>query len=135
MEVSILVAKIIGLYYVLVGLGLLLNGAYYRKAFSSLVKDSGFMFYGGMMSLLAGFLIVNYHNFWVNDWTVIITVFGWLALIKGALLLLAPNFFTGFNSKIFKHSVVLGVFVLLLGLVFGYFGFCLPEVIEVIDVM
>jgi 1,4-dihydroxy-2-naphthoate octaprenyltransferase len=39
----------------------------------------------GMFALLAGLAIVNVHNLWVSDWRVIITILGWLAIVRGAL--------------------------------------------------
>ena len=124
MELSILVAKIFGLSYVLLGLGMLLNGAYYKKAFEGFLKDAGLMLFGGMAALIIGFLLVNSHNIWVNDWTVIVTILGWLALLKGALIFLAPKFLLNLSAKILKHTTFMGVFVVLAGLIVGYFGFC-----------
>jgi len=123
METSILVAQILGLVYVVIGLGMLINGAYYKKAFDELLKNSGFMLLGGMMALVVGFLIVSNHNVWVQDWTVLVTIIGWLALLKGVLIFLAPKFLIKLSSSILKKTNLIGLFAIILGLVFGYFGF------------
>ena len=38
----------------------------------------------------AGLAIVLTHNIWAADWRVLITLFGWLNVIGGALRLFAP---------------------------------------------
>jgi hypothetical protein len=43
-----------------------------------------------MLTLVAGLAIVNAHNLWVTDWRVIITVLGWLAIIRGVVAILFP---------------------------------------------
>jgi len=123
MEVSILVAQVYGLICVALGLGLLINGAYYKKVFNALLKDSGYMFFGGIMALVVGFLIVSSHNVWVKDWTVLVTIIGWIALLKGITLFLAPKFLVDLSRPMLKNMKLVGVGVLVLGLVMGYFGF------------
>src|SRR5262245_26115411 len=54
----------------------------------------------GMFALLAGLAIVNAHNLWVSDWRVIITILGWLAIVRGALSLLFPNKMYGIGEAI-----------------------------------
>ncbi len=123
METSILVAQILALVYVVLGLGMLINGAYYKKAFDELLKNPGFMLLGGMMALVVGFLIVSNHNVWVQDWTVLVTIIGWLALLKGVLIFLAPKFLIKLSASILKKTNLIGLCAIILGLVFGYFGF------------
>ncbi len=123
METSILIAKMVAVFYVAVGLGILFNHVYFKKMINEMMKSAGFFYLGGIMALLAGFLIVNFHNVWVWDWTVIITVLGWLALLKGILLLLAPQVLVVF-ARLFTNILwVAGVFALVMGGVLGYFGF------------
>jgi len=98
METSILIAKIIGLIYVAFGVGLLLNKSYYIKAINSLLEDSSYFIIGGLLAIIIGILIIEYHNIWSNDWTVLITIIGWIALIKGIILLAFPPVFDTFLS-------------------------------------
>ncbi len=123
METSVFIAKLFAVAYLGVGLGLLVNYDYFKKAFNEMMKSAAFLFYGGVMALLAGFLIVNVHNVWVQDWTVIITVLGWLALLKGALLLLLPKVMVAFTKFFVKFAWLAIVVALVLGGVLGYFGF------------
>lgn len=125
MELSIFIAKIIAVVYLSVGVGMLLNGKYFKKMMNDMMGSPGQIYLGGLMALIAGFLIVTYHNIWVKDWTVIITVLGWMALVKGVTLLAFPKatleMFKGMMKK--WNFSIMGVFVIILGLILGYFGF------------
>jgi uncharacterized protein YjeT (DUF2065 family) len=125
METSIFIAQIIAVVYVLAGLGMLLNKAYYHKGINAMLKDSGFLLLGGMLSTVAGFLIITYHNIWVQDWTVIITIFGWLALIKGILFLVFPNKLDFITDMYKKQNMVniAALVALVIGVILGYYGF------------
>ena len=42
-------------------------------------------------SLTAGLSILNAHNVWVLDWTLIVTLFGWALVLGGAARIVAPS--------------------------------------------
>jgi len=126
METSMLIAKLIGLIYLVIGLGLVFNPRYYHKMFDDLLNDAPLNYISGLISLISGFLLVVFHNIWINNWVVIITVFGWLLLCKGILLIVFPEIVKTISKGLFKTSsafLVDGLIILILGLVFAYFGF------------
>jgi uncharacterized protein YjeT (DUF2065 family) len=126
MEISIIFARFLGLLYVAVGLGLLFNKNYYQKIFSDFLNNVAMLYIGGILALIFGFLLVTYHNVWVGSWVVIITVIGWLALMKGIFILVCPSLMQRFVQYLLnkpKFLQIEGVFALILGLVLGYFGF------------
>ena len=125
MELSVLVAKLYGAVMVALGLGLLFNLAYYKKTFSEMLKNKTYVFLGGIFALVVGLLLVLHHNIWEASWVVIITIFGWLGLVKGVLLLVVPGFADFFEGW-FKNKgllIAMGVGSLVLGGVLLYFGF------------
>jgi len=125
METSLFIAKIIGVIYTSFGIGLLLNKKYYKSTFAKLIHDSTYTILGGFMAIILGFFILEYHSGSEDDWTVIITVIGWIAIVKGILLIALPRAFGVFKSM-FENTKTLNVltlFVLLFGLLFLYFGF------------
>ena len=80
----------------------------------------------GMFALLAGLGIVNAHNLWVSDWRVIITILGWLAIIRGALSLLFPNKMYGIGEAILASrsgTMISAVIVLVVGGVLSWMGY------------
>tara|TARA_R110001583_G_scaffold103863_3_gene251128 strand:- start:18095 stop:18478 length:384 start_codon:yes stop_codon:yes gene_type:complete len=125
MEIAILTAKILGIIYLSFGVGLLFNKDYYAKAIEDLLKNTGFMISGGFLAIVMGLCIIEYHNIWVKNWTVIITIIGWIALLKGILLLAFPKFASFFSPmlKSKKLYMILIPSVILFGLVLIYFGF------------
>jgi hypothetical protein len=80
----------------------------------------------GMFALLAGLAIVNAHNLWVSDWRVIITILGWLAIIRGALSLLFPNKMYGIGETILasRSGPMIGaVIIIVLGGILSWMGY------------
>lgn len=126
MELSILIAKILGATYLAIGLGMLFDKAYYKKSFPKMLDEAGTMYMGGFMALIGGVLLVTYHNEWVKSWEVIITIIGWLALVKGVALLTFPSASLRFYKPMLKGDAVLtwgALFIVLLGLALGYYGY------------
>lgn len=124
MELSIFVAKIIAVTYIAVSLGQFFSGITYKKMYQDIMKSSGVMAMMGIFAIIIGFLLIEHHNIWVKDWPVLITIIGWMSLVKGFLFLAFPNslkffepMFTGKFLKIFPY------FTLAFGLLFGYWGF------------
>ena len=124
-NLTIFLAKIYGLVFTAVGLGMLINAKYYRKNIDDLLKNPGVMYLGGFMALVVGFLIVTYHNLWVKDWRILITIFGWIGLIKGVTLIVFPKKAMELSASMLKKDnfTIYGVIALLLGIIVGYFGF------------
>ena len=125
MALSLLLAKVFGMLYTVAGLGMLINRAYYRKLVDKFATDNMLAFYGGSAALVTGMFMINFHNLWTG-WEVIITLIGWLALIKGVLLILAPKAMLGMAKMFTKNDsvfVLWSVVALILGLVLCYFGF------------
>ncbi|MBU1181402.1 MAG: hypothetical protein ABIJ52_02785 [Pseudomonadota bacterium] len=125
MELSILIAKISAVIYLSASLCGFSDRDYYRGLADDMYKNAALTYMMGFMAVIIGFLIVHYHNLWGRDWTVLITIIGWLSLIKGFLIIAFPKFIqrlsepflTGRTLKIFPYVT------LSLGLLFGYFGF------------
>jgi len=124
MDLSILIAKLFSVVYAAMGLGMLINMKFYKKLFNDMYKTTTFIFAWGIFATTVGLFIVLNHNIWVADWTVIITVIGWIALFKGLSMLIFPNILK-ISEKMFKGTgflYAIGVFALIFGCVLGYFG-------------
>ena len=125
METSYLIAKIIGVIYISFGIGLFVNREFYREVIPKLVESSSFLLVGGIIALIVGVLIIENHNYWVGNWTVLITIIGWIALIKGFMLIAFPKKMVLFKSFFNSNAVykILAPLVFLFGLYFLYLGF------------
>ena len=87
------------------------------------LKDSALMYFGGILSFVVGVTIVLLHNHWVGNWTILITLIGWMATVKGVVILVAPKSINEISQYWLKHMHFAGMFVAGLGLVFSYYGF------------
>lgn len=117
-------AKLYGAVFLAMGLGILFNSAYYKKTFEEMLKDKTYIFLGGIMALIIGLVMVLKHNVWESSWVVIITLFGWIGLVKGVSLLVFPSVAGSFKPWFYNKSflMVLGVGTVILGAVLSYFG-------------
>ncbi len=127
MEISILIAKMMALVYVVMGLGFAIHTKYFKKSIDGMMDSGGVMIFGGVFALITGFLLVNFHNIWVTDWPIIITIIGWMGLLKGVLIFLTPDTLLKFSKFTFNMFSIrtLGICALIFGLMMGYFGYCI----------
>ncbi len=126
MTVSVFIAKLFAIIYLVVGIGFLINPDYYKKAIVDMLKNKGAMYVGGLMALVVAYLLVTFHNAWAMHWAVAITILGYAAFIKGILFLIAPEWFVDSTVKMFKRKgmiTFMGAFAFILGAYFAYFGF------------
>ncbi len=122
-DLSIFVARVLGVIYLAVGFGLFLFRETYILALRKLVNPV-YMMPAAFMAVVGGMALVSYHNLWVSDWRVIITIIGWIALIKGILLLLIPSYIMVFRNFLqVRSGMVLTIVILMAGAVFFYLGF------------
>jgi hypothetical protein len=124
MENAHFIARLLSVVYLAVGLGMLISPGYYKKHIEQLVKSTSLTYLGAIMALVAGFAIVTFHNVW-QGWAILVTLIGYIALLKGGLLLIFPNQMHSLSMKLIdkRNFPIYGIVVLALGIVFGYFGF------------
>ena len=119
--------QVLSLVYLAVGIGMLINPDFYKKIFQDFIDSPTALYLGGIMALIVGYLLVTFHNVWEMDWHVIITVIGWMALIKGMLILVRPKAMITLTKAIIKKESalkIMSVFVIIVGLLFSFLGFC-----------
>ena len=91
MDTSLFLAKLIGPIFVIVGIGLLLNGDRYRAVVDEVMSSHALLYIFGAIALTGGLAIVLTHNVWVWDWPVIITIVGWLMIVRGSFRIVFPQ--------------------------------------------
>ena len=123
MDTSILIGRLISAVYIAVGLGLLIRPKHYRAMFEEFMGSPALLYLGGITALLVGLLIVLFHNVWTGGWIILLTVIGWMALLKGVLLLVLPDLFAKQTEWILDNPKIIpfiGIFALALGVGVGY---------------
>lgn len=126
MPTSIFLAKLIGPILLAIGLGLLANGAAYRKLTNEFLHSRALICLSGLISMAAGLAVVLTHNVWTADWRVLITLLGWLALIGGALRLIVPQELQTIGKWFTARSAAFttaGAVWLAVGAVLSFFGY------------
>ena len=126
MDVSIFLAKVFGIYLVIVSLSLLINRQKFKQLFSDFLNNSPAAFLSAIMTLIMGILLILFHNIWTTDWRVLITLLSWLVFVKGAVRVLCPKFdslFVGMVNKESFYAWAGGIYLILGGylLYLGYF--------------
>jgi len=119
--------KLIGLYYILVSLSMLRHKQATVDMVTALVHNPPVLFVTGLLVVAVGLALILAHNVWSGGaLPVIVTLFGWVTLIKGLLFLfLSPEttsvFFLGeLHYEQFFYFYV--GFCLLLGIYMTYAG-------------
>jgi len=122
MELSIFIAKIIAFLYLAAGVAALRGVIDFAKIVDDYNKSPALTFMSGLFALIVGMIIIKYHNIWVKDWTVVITLLGWISAVKGVMFIAFPDSLKLFKGM-YKNTKAWGVLMILIALVFGYFGF------------
>ena len=118
--------QLFGLAYLVMGIGGVIKRDAYIKLMDDFSKSMGLLFVTGLLTITVGFIMVTFHNVWVMGWTVIITIFGWIALIKGIVILMFPGFYFRIFDSMKKRKMMMRIypiFVLLIGVFLLLLGF------------
>ena len=118
MERSTFIARLLGPFFLVVGVGMFVSQSVYQALISEFLHSAALVYLSGLLSLIAGLAIVNVHNSWTAGWAVVITVVGWLMLIGGMLRLVLPQLAIGFGTTVYGSSAAL-VVVAVVSLVLG----------------
>jgi uncharacterized membrane protein len=88
---TIFLSRFIGLGTLVLGLAMVLHQQSFVEIASRMLHDGPLLFVSGLITLSIGLAIVLGHNIWSGGvLPVVITLFGWIQLIRGLIFLLAP---------------------------------------------
>src|SRR6195952_5993127 len=87
MSTSVFIARLIGPVMLVIGLAVLANQRAFRELAEEFLASRALMFLSGLLIMPVGLAIVLTHNIWAADGRVMITLFGWVNAIGGALRL------------------------------------------------
>ena len=123
MSISLLIAKVLGVYLVVAGLFLIFK----KKTVPQLVKDLfshpaiTYLLGAGMVVLST--LLLFKENIWDGTWHTVITIILWLVLLKGLFYIFAPQVLERMATKKFFQSVsIYGLIIIVCGLCLFYVG-------------
>ena len=126
MTTSVFIARLIGPVMLVVGLAVFANRRTFRDMSEEFLASPALLFLSGLLIMPIGLAIVLTHNVWTADWRVLITLFGWLNTIGGAVRLLAPAWVMQTGRAMLRRPyfvIVAAAIWIVLGLLFCLFGF------------
>jgi hypothetical protein len=59
----------------------------FRSILQDLMRSQALLYLAGFLGLLAGLALVLTHNVWVLDWQLIITLIGWVAIVRAVVII------------------------------------------------
>ena len=126
MQSSIFIARLIGPVMLLAGLSVLLNRQNFRSFAEQFLDSRALLFLAGLVVMSAGMAIVLTHNVWTGDWRMLVTLFGWLLVLGGAVRVVEPPFlYTSARAFLRQRAapVIAGAAWTALGLLFCLLGY------------
>ena len=88
---TIFLGKLLGLYLMTISIGMLVNRRRTLASLDAMTRSGPWMLFSGMIATAAGLAVVLGHQVWSGGaLPVVVTVIGWVALLKGIALLLMP---------------------------------------------
>jgi hypothetical protein len=126
MHSSIFIARLVGPALAWVGLAILLRPQAFRLVLQSFMASPATLYLTGFLALIGSLALVLVHNLWVADWRVVVTVLGWVGVVKGAAIIMRPEsvvalggLFRAGRGTIFVAAAA----NLVIGGVLSYFGY------------
>ena len=126
MTTSVFLARLIGPVMLVVGLAVFANQRAFRDMAEEFLASRALLFLSGMLIMPMGLAIVLTHNIWAADWRVLVTLFGWLNAIGGAVRLAAPDTVMRTGCAMLRRPYFVSIAAatwVALGLLFCLFGF------------
>lgn len=126
MELSLFLAKILGAVFTAFGVAGLMRPKIISDALRDFDHESFARLIAGCAGIGVGTAIILSHNIWVWNYQGLITLFGWVALLKGVSYLLVPQQAVNFTKSLMKSRTQMQVMLyatLAIGLYFLYSTF------------
>jgi len=122
MELSLFLAKIFGLWFLIVGIVFIWRRKSLMSAIEDFADNRALVFVFAILELFAGIALITSHNIWEVNFQGVLTILGWWIAIEGFIYLLLPMKRIKRMVKYFNRpgwyisgsllSIILGVYLL-----------------------
>jgi hypothetical protein len=122
MDISLVLAQIVGISLVVVGISMAANSKETAAVVEASAENKATLWMWGVIALVIGATMVVLNNIWTTGLPLIVTIIGWIALVKGVFILFFPRAANALYRRCGKSGsmVLWGVVVLVIGLVLLY---------------
>jgi hypothetical protein len=117
------IAGLIGPTLIALAASLLVNLDAMMALVEPVSRDPALVLISGVISFVAGLAVVRLHNHWVRDWTLLVTIFGWLLLVGGLVRMLFPIWLAALAAKVVTDTGFIAgeaIVLLLIGAFLSY---------------
>jgi len=120
MTTSIVFARFIGPVMLVAAVAMLLDRNAIRAIAEDFMNSPALIYIAGVLTLVMGIAIITFHNFWVMDWRVIITMFGYIAVVSGVFRMAFPTKVKQLGDWMLQTKLIIRSAALLNGLLGAY---------------
>jgi hypothetical protein len=125
MNTAIAIARVLGIVLAIMGLSAAIDRKSVSAALEKVTQDRGFVWSWSFVIVTLGAVIVVMNNVWTTGLPLLITILGWLTIVKGAFLLFLPGPAAALYRKCNQDTVLIsgGIVACLIGLGLLYLSF------------
>lgn len=105
MDATTFLAQFWGWFSVITAVIYLARGRSFMDELLGMHDDKAFVFLSGWVLLPLGLITIIFHNVWVADWRVIITMAGWASALMGAMRIGLPEITRKMTSGVFRGKI------------------------------
>ncbi len=102
MDTTLLVAKVLGIYFVVAGFFLLAKGKTIPHLFKDFSDHPALAYLTGVILVFLSSIYLLQYNIWDGTWKVFVTVLVWIVLLKGLVYIFFPKVLSEFAVKKFR---------------------------------
>jgi len=126
MALTLFLAQLFGLVLIVKGLFILIRPEEARKMVYEIGKSRLLTYSIGMFVVIIGLFLTMIHNVWTTTPAAVVSAIAWLTLLKGILIVFAPNATENIFKPFLKNDSDvrgLAIVVLIVGVYLVYIGF------------
>lgn len=122
-----LLASVFGPLLMILGIWMLFYHENMAKVCTSCKNTPSVQYMWGMVNMLLGLVIINQYNMWAWNLPVLVTLLGWVMLIRGVMALFVPQVLVKMSSKDPSWCKVKGIIPLVWGFGLCWFAFWMQQ--------
>lgn len=104
MELSYFLAQLFGLSLAIFAAIMFMRPGMMRPMITEVGQNKLLTAFVSIAGIMGGLAVILTHNVWVMGWPVIITLFGWSALLKSITYMLAPDMITDMANMVYGSA-------------------------------
>jgi len=124
MEISLFLARLLGIYFLIIAADMLIRRREFEGAVKDFVTSKGLLLFSGSTSLLFGLAIVITYPIYEKNLQGLITLIGYFLIFRGVVRFACPSYLQKkMFSFVHKRYWILFSILLILGVYLTYAGF------------